>query len=155
MEPHRLELCARIVWDWMSMFLKGKIWITFSDPACGRNTDLCARQYSIQREGTLHCCRDCERWLQPPNSWVVANPESKELLAVCLRRLRGLSKVRIIDASFIWTEPHSRRVKVKITIQQEAFQGTIIQQTFEVEYVVASQQCDGMRNISPYPWKRA
>ncbi|KAJ5727359.1 ribosome-binding protein [Penicillium malachiteum] len=96
----------------------------------------------IQREGTLHCCRDCERWLQPPNSWVVASPESKELLAVCLRRLRGLSKVRIIDASFIWTEPHSRRIKVKITIQQEAFQGTIIQQTFEVEYVVASQQCD-------------
>lgn len=37
-------------------------------------------------------CRDCERWLQPPNSWVVANPESKELLAVCLRRLRGLNK---------------------------------------------------------------
>jgi nonsense-mediated mRNA decay protein 3 len=31
---------------------------------------------------------------------------------------------------------------VKITIQQEAFQGTIVQQTFEVEYVVASQQCD-------------
>ncbi|KAJ6164858.1 60S ribosomal export protein NMD3 [Penicillium chermesinum] len=68
-------------------------------------------------------------------------PESKELLAICLRRLRGLNKVRIIDASFIWTEPHSRRVKVKITIQQEAFQGTIIQQTFEVEYVVANQQC--------------
>lgn len=31
---------------------------------------------------------------------------------------------------------------MKITIQQEAFQGTIVQQTFEVEYVVASQQCD-------------
>lgn len=95
----------------------------------------------IQRESSLHVCRDCERWLQPPNSWVVAAPESKELLAICLRRLRGLNKVRIIDASFIWTEPHSRRVKVKITIQQEAFQGTIIQQTFEVEYVVANQQC--------------
>ncbi|KAJ5371238.1 60S ribosomal export protein NMD3 [Penicillium cataractarum] len=107
---------------------------------CLRNTVDVSQ--GIQREGTLHCCRDCERWLQPPNSWVVANPESKELLAVCLRRLRGLNKVRIIDASFIWTEPHSRRIKVKITIQQEAFQGTIVQQTFEVEYVVASQQCD-------------
>lgn len=49
--------------------------------------------------------------------------------------------MRIIDARFIWTEPHSRRVKVKIAIQQEAFQGTIVQQAFEVEYVVASQQC--------------
>ncbi|KAJ5585018.1 60S ribosomal export protein NMD3 [Penicillium hispanicum] len=108
----------------------------------------------IQREGVLHTCRDCERWLQPPNSWVVAMPESKELLAVCLRKLRGLSKVRIIDASFIWTEPHSRRVKVKITIQQEAFQGTIIQQTFEVEYVVAYQQCpDCKKSFTHHTWR--
>ncbi|KAL2011298.1 hypothetical protein VTN00DRAFT_4016 [Thermoascus crustaceus] len=95
----------------------------------------------IQREATLHTCKDCERWLQPPSTWVSAAPESRELLALCLRKLRGLSKVRIIDASFIWTEPHSRRIKVKITVQQEAFQGTILQQTFEVEYVVATQQC--------------
>ncbi|KAJ5894699.1 nonsense-mediated mRNA decay protein 3 [Penicillium taxi] len=108
----------------------------------------------IQREAVLHTCKDCERWLLPPQSWVVANPESKELLAICLRRLRGLTKVRIIDASFIWTEPHSRRVKVKITIQQEAFQGTIIQQTFEVEYVVASQQCpDCQKSFTPNTWR--
>lgn len=108
----------------------------------------------IQREATLHTCRDCERWLQPPNSWVVAAPESKELLALCLRKLRGLSKVRIIDASFIWTEPHSRRIKVKITIQQEAFQDTIIQQTFEVEYVVAAQQCpDCAKSYTANTWR--
>ncbi|KAI1912559.1 ribosome-binding protein [Ophidiomyces ophidiicola] len=95
----------------------------------------------IQREATLHMCKDCERWLQPPSQWVSASLESRELLALCLRKLRGLSKVRIVDASFLWTEPHSKRIKVKITIQQEAFQGTILQQTFEVEYVVASQQC--------------
>lgn len=33
---------------------------------------------------------------------------------------------------------------MKITIQQEAFAGTIVQQQFEVEFVVASQQCPGM-----------
>lgn len=80
---------------------------------------------------------------RPPTSWVVAALESKELLALCLRRLKGLNKVRIIDASFIWTEPHSRRIRMKITIQQEAFVGTIVQQQFEVEFVVASQQCPG------------
>lgn len=95
----------------------------------------------IQRDATLHTCKDCERWLQPPSHWVTAAPESRELLALCLRKLRGLNKVRIIDASFLWTEPHSRRVKVKITVQQEAFEGTILQQTFDVEYVVATQQC--------------
>jgi nonsense-mediated mRNA decay protein 3 len=108
----------------------------------------------VQREATLHFCKDCERWLQPPTSWLVAAPESKELLAICLRRLRGLSKVRIIDASFIWTEPHSRRVKVKLTIQQEAFQGTIIQQSFEVEYVVATQQCpDCQKSFTHHAWR--
>ncbi|OJJ37602.1 hypothetical protein ASPWEDRAFT_461271 [Aspergillus wentii DTO 134E9] len=108
----------------------------------------------IQREAVVNTCKDCERWLQPPTSWVVAAPESKELLALCLRKLRGLAKVRIIDAGFIWTEPHSRRIKVKITIQQEAFQGTIVQQTFEVEYVVATQQCpDCQKSYTHNTWQ--
>jgi nonsense-mediated mRNA decay protein 3 len=99
-------------------------------------------------------CKDCERWLQPPSHWIAAAPESRELLALCLRKLRGLSKVRIIDASFLWTEPHSRRIKVKITVQQEAFEGTILQQTFEVEYVVASQQCpDCAKSYTANTWR--
>jgi len=62
--------------------------------------------------------------------------------------------VRIIDASFTWTEPHSRRVKVKITVQQEAFQGTILQQTFEVEYVVAHHQCpDCAKSFTANTWR--
>ena len=108
----------------------------------------------IQREATLHTCRDCERWLQPPAQWISAALESRELLALCLRKLRGLSKVRIIDANFLWTEPHSRRIKVKITVQQEAFQETIVQQTFEVEYVVASQQCpDCAKSFTANTWR--
>ncbi|KIW03195.1 uncharacterized protein PV09_05421 [Verruconis gallopava] len=108
----------------------------------------------IQREGVLHQCVDCDRWLSPPASWIVAQPESRELLAICLRKLRGLTKVRIIDASFIWTEPHSRRVKVKITIQQEAFAGTIVQQTFEVEFVIANQQCpDCRKSYTHHTWR--
>jgi NMD protein affecting ribosome stability and mRNA decay len=27
--------------------------------------------------------------------------------------------VRLIDAGFIWTEPHSKRIKLKLTIQKE------------------------------------
>ena len=108
----------------------------------------------IQREGVLLCCRDCERWLSPPSQWVSAAPESRELLALCLRKLRGLNKVRIIDANFLWTEPHSKRIKVKITVQQEAFEGAIIQQTFEVEYVIAGQQCpDCAKSYTANVWR--
>jgi len=108
----------------------------------------------IQREAVLHSCKDCERWLQPPSHWVSAAPESRELLALCLRKLKGLNKVRIIDASFLWTEPHSKRIKVKVTVQQEAFEATIIQQTFDVEYVVASQQCpDCAKSYTANTWR--
>lgn len=108
----------------------------------------------VQREATLHFCRDCDRWLLPPNSWIVAAPESRELLALCLKKLRGLHKVRIIDASFIWTEPHSRRVKVKLTIQDAVSEGVVLQQGFEVEYVVAYQQCpDCAKSYTANTWR--
>jgi nonsense-mediated mRNA decay protein 3 len=108
----------------------------------------------IPREATLHFCRDCDRWLLPPSTWVVAPPESRELLAICLKKLRGLHKVRIIDASFIWTEPHSRRVKVKLTIQDSVSEGVVLQQAFEVEYVVAYQQCpDCAKSYTANTWR--
>ncbi|EPE35765.1 hypothetical protein GLAREA_05103 [Glarea lozoyensis ATCC 20868] len=108
----------------------------------------------IQREATLHFCRDCDRWLLPPTSWIVAALESRELLALCLKKLRGLHKVRIIDASFIWTEPHSRRVKVKLTIQDSVSEGVVLQQAFEVEYVVAYQQCpDCAKSYTANTWR--
>lgn len=108
----------------------------------------------IERDGVLLMCRDCDRWHSPPSQWVVAAPESRELLALCLRKLRGLNKSRIIDAAFIWTEPHSRRVKLKITVQQEAFQGTILQQTFEVEFVQQYKQCpDCQKSYTHNTWR--
>lgn len=108
----------------------------------------------IPREANLSFCRNCERFLQPPGQWLRAELESRELLAICLRRLKGLSKVRLVDASFIWTEPHSRRVRVKLTVQGEAMQNTIVQQTFEVEYVVIAMQCpDCAKSFTTNTWR--
>lgn len=59
-------------------------------------------------------CRDCQRYLRPP--WTHAQLESAELLGICLKHIKGLKRVKLIDASFVWTEPHSRRIKIKITI---------------------------------------
>lgn len=107
----------------------------------------------IPRESNLSFCRNCERFLQPPTNWIKAELESRELLALCLRRLKGLNKIRLIDASFIWTEPHSRRIRVKLTVQGEAFQNAIIQQTFEVEYVVIAMQCaDCAKSYTAHTW---
>jgi NMD protein affecting ribosome stability and mRNA decay len=32
-------------------------------------------------------------------------------MALCLKRLKNLHKVKLIDANFVWTEPHSKRIK--------------------------------------------
>ena len=45
--------------------------------------------------------------------------ESRELLALCLKKVKGLGKVKLVDAGFVWTEPHSKRIKVKLTVQKE------------------------------------
>ena len=108
----------------------------------------------IERDGILLMCRDCDRWHSPPAQWIVATLESRELLALCLKKLRGLNKSRIIDASFIWTEPHSRRVKLRITVQQEAYEGTILQQTFETEFVQQYKQCpDCAKSYTHNTWR--
>ncbi len=66
----------------------------------------------INKELTIHSCRSCARFLLPP--WSSVQLESKELLAACLRKIPGLSKVKLIDAVWIWTEPHSLRLKVPL-----------------------------------------
>ncbi|KAG9253219.1 NMD3 family-domain-containing protein [Emericellopsis atlantica] len=108
----------------------------------------------VQREATLHFCKDCDRWLMPPQTWIVALPESRELLALCLKKLRGLNKVRIVDASFVWTEPHSRRLRVKITIQDSVQDGVLLQQSFEVLYLLHTQQCrECAKSYTPAHWQ--
>ena len=101
----------------------------------------------IPRQVVIYFCRFCERYLNPPAQWVKCDLESRELMALCLKRLRGLHRVRLVDANFQWTEPHSKRIKVKLTVQAEAEAGTILQQSFVVEYVVNGQMCDDCRRV--------
>ncbi|KAF6744158.1 NMD3 family-domain-containing protein [Ephemerocybe angulata] len=119
--------------------------------ACLRNTiDITE---GIPKQGCV-LNRNCERFLSPPTAWTLAKPESSELLAICLKKLKGLSKVRLTDARFIWTEPHSKRLKVAMTIQKEVLTNTILEQTFEIEYLVQHGQCpDCARLAAKNTWK--
>lgn len=96
----------------------------------------------IPKQAVLYFCRNCERYLQPPNEWIHCALETRELLAICLKRLKGLKDVKLIDAGFVWTEPHSRRIKVKLTVHGEVMGGTMLQQVFIVEYTVNYQMCE-------------
>ena len=105
----------------------------------------------ISKSLTLQHCRDCNRYLRPP--WTLAELESAELLALCLKNIKGMKTVKLLDASFIWTEPHSRRIKVKLTVQKEVQTNTLLQQTFQVEFVVTNLQCpDCQQTYTPHTW---
>lgn len=100
--------------------------------------------FGIPRDIGLSFCRGCGRYLCPPHYWVKADLESKELLSLCLRRVRGLKKggLKLVDASFVWTEPHSRRIKLKLTVEKEMFESAVLQQSLVVEFTVSTQMCE-------------
>ncbi|KAK9892186.1 hypothetical protein WA026_018991 [Henosepilachna vigintioctopunctata] len=52
----------------------------------------------IAKQGVLYFWRGCERYLQPPAEWIRAELESMELLALCLKKQKGLNRVKLIDA---------------------------------------------------------
>lgn len=112
----------------------------------------------IQREYIIIYCPECERYLQPPKYWARAELESRELMTLCLKRVRGINcstannsnsaKAKLVDAKFLWTEPHSKRIKLKLTVQKEVFNNVVIQQACMIEYVVTWQQCPTCQKVS-------
>ena len=106
----------------------------------------------IPKQLTIFFCSNCRRYQRPP--WVALELESRELLAFCLKKIKGLGKeVKLVDASFVWTEPHSKRIRVKLVVQKEVFSAAILQQSFIVEFVVAGQQCaDCAKSFTEHTW---
>ncbi|XP_066583452.1 60S ribosomal export protein NMD3 [Prorops nasuta] len=109
----------------------------------------------IPKQATLHFCRNCERYLQPPAEWIHAALESRELLALCLKKLKGLNRVKLIDAGFVWTEPHSKRLKVKLTVHAEVIGGAVLQQIFIVDFIVNHQMCNDCHRVEAKDYWRA
>lgn len=100
----------------------------------------------------LSWCKYCRRYNGPP--WTVCELESKELLALCLKKVRGLKGVKLVDAIFIWTEEHSRRIKLQLTIQKTVNRTITLEQSFVVEFTVVYTQCDDCKqDFTPHTWK--
>ncbi|CDW73854.1 UNKNOWN [Stylonychia lemnae] len=108
----------------------------------------------ISKQLILQNCKECNRYLRPP--WQQCELESPELLSLCLKNVKGLKRVKLIDAGFVWTEPHSRRIKVKLTVQKEVMNRTVLQQSFVVEFTIQNQQCDECKKTyTPHLWNSA
>ena len=65
--------------------------------------------------------------------------ESAEFLSYCLKLVKGINKgLKLVDSTFLWTEPHSRRVKIKLVLQKEVMHGTILQKEEVVQFVISN-----------------
>lgn len=72
-------------------------------------------------------------------------PESPELLAVCLKQLPALSShaepsIKVVDAMWVWSEPHSMRLKLRLTVRA-TIKGVLVQQRVLVELKIQFKQC--------------
>lgn len=95
------------------------------------------------KNGVLLKCKGCERYQKASQEgWIECDIESKPLLALCLKKIKGLDSVSLIDAKFVWTEEHSKRIKVKLRVQKEVTKDAILQQDCVVEFVVQNKFCD-------------
>jgi nonsense-mediated mRNA decay protein 3 len=78
--------------------------------------------------------------------WIRCEHESPELLALCLKRIKNLGTpkgAKLIDAKFIWTEEHSRRIVVRLTVEsmEVTSRRDAIRQVCDCEFLVHTQMC--------------
>jgi len=89
---------------------------------------------------------------------VAADLESGELLALVLKYLPGLQakggRLAVVEAGWIWTEPHSKRLKLKLTVRKEVLHGVTVQETVQTTLVVKWIQCEVCaKEFTEQTWK--
>lgn len=73
---------------------------------------------------------------------------------MCLKKITGLKFMKLIDTHFLWTEQHSKRIKIRLTVQKEINGQVTLEQTFDVEFVEVYTQCDDCKKeFTPHTWK--
>lgn len=101
-------------------------------------------------------CRKCEKWLHKLDQWISLEMESQHLLNWCLKRVGGLQKgdTRVVHAAWIWTEPHSKRLKLSADIEREVMDEKIrLRQRVIVDFKIVNRQCvDCTRDATEHTW---
>lgn len=68
----------------------------------------------------LNMIMDINTWLNHTLSCELSVSNHSDCINSVKVPILSLSvQVRLIDAGFLWTEPHSKRIKIKVTIQKE------------------------------------
>ena len=113
-----------------------------------KNMDITA---GITKSEIIQYCRTCGRYNKPP--WIKCERASQTMMEICLSKIKGLNKTtKIIDSSFVWTEPHSKTIIIKVAIQKE-LQKSIASTDFLVTFKEEWTQCDDCKKtFTPHIW---
>ena len=105
----------------------------------------------IPTEFEITYCRECHRFLRPP--FVKIEHESTEMMQLCLSRIKSYDKtVKIIDSNFIYTEPHSKTIKIKVLLEKE-IEKNIITQNLVIEFKEKWLLCRDCQKLqTPHTW---
>ncbi|GAV58467.1 NMD3 domain-containing protein [Cephalotus follicularis] len=99
-------------------------------------------------------CPECDSYLHPPTTWIKAQLESRELLNFLVNKVKPSlqkAKVRLVDVNFIWTEPHSKRIKLNLKVQKEVLNGAVLEQSYVVEFVSQDHMCESCSRVQANP----
>lgn len=109
-----------------------------------------------ERQMELVQCGKCARWHVRQDKWMHFEMESTQLLAMLLRKISGiLTSCTILDASWIWTEPHSRRIKINVDVERSVLDNKAqIRHKIIVEFTVKMKQClECIREATDHSWE--
>lgn len=103
----------------------------------------------IKESMIIETCRGCERYLVPPSGWKSFSWGSQELLIFLLGRNKSIKGLQIIDSNFVYTEEHSQRMQIEITILKDG-----VQQNCTLRYTIKNMQCPNcMRSEAKQYWR--
>ncbi|KAL3320582.1 ribosome-binding protein [Cichlidogyrus casuarinus] len=115
-------------------------------PCLSSNVDITE---GISKQNTITYCSKCDRYLNGPGKWMPAQLESKELLSLCLKKVRGLSRsLKLKDAQFLYTEPHSRKLLIQVKVRGELQSGAAVEQNVLLEFQIHTQQCTDCHRVA-------
>ncbi len=125
-------------------------------PCLQKNTDI-SNLLELHTAHEVTQCRKCEKWYTGNHSnWISHDLESKGLLNLLLKRIPGLyaHDIKILDANWIWTESHSKRLKFYVHIQQMVMDGKMaLQSKVTYEFVIKHKQClDCIHEATDHTW---
>lgn len=160
MKPGQNYVNGQSILDRSSMMTYSKIVCCLCSAVIDANPtgicDACAKKNidittGFPKEFVLIFCKQCKRYNRPP--WIHIERESQEMMSFCLSKLKSFShKFKIIDSSFIFTEPHSRIIKIKITIQKELDKNLVTQDVI-INYKEENILCRDCQKLqTPHIW---